>query len=139
MNRDDDRGSGGDCGEVCGEPLELSGVDASFVGAVGGNADGVQHDEVMAFVIEGVVELAEALLEEFFAVEWVVLRDAAGGIDAEDVVVADGVVELQTEVLLGLVVEVEEGEGALFGNAEGVEDVVAAVDGEVGFDGAGPS
>ena len=50
--------------------------------------------------------------------------------------IADGVVDLQAEVLLGLVVEVEEGKGALFGDAEGVEDVIAALDGEVGLESA---
>ena len=137
MDGDDDGGSGGKRGEIGGEPLELRGVDAALVGSVGGDADGVEDDEVVALVVEGVEELAEAVFEELLAVEGVGGGHAAGGVDAEDVVVAEGVVDLEAEVLLGLAVEIEEGEGALFGDAEGVEDVVATVDGEVGFDGAG--
>jgi len=137
VDGDDDGGSCGEGREVGGEPLELCGVDAAFVGAVGGDADGVEDDEVVALVVEGVVELAEALLEEGFAVEGVGGVGATGGVDAKDIVVADGVVDLEAEVLLGLAIEIEELQGALLRDAEGVEDVVAAVDGEVGLDGAG--
>ena len=93
----------------------------------------------MALVVERVVRLAEALLEQLLAVERIILGDAAGRIDAADIVIADGVVQLQSEVLLGLVVEIEERNGALRRNGEGVEDVVAAVDGEVGLDRCEPS
>ncbi len=88
----------------------------------------------MTLVVEGVVRLSEALLEELLAVERIVLRNTAGRKDAADVVIADGVIHLQAEVLFGLVVEVEEGDGALRRNGEGVEDVVATIDGEVRFD-----
>lgn len=134
---DDDGGAGGERGKIGGEPLELGGVDAAFIEVVIGDGDGVENDKVVALVVKGVVGGAEAVGEEFFAVEGVGGGDAAGEVDAEDVVVADGVVDLETEVLLGFAVEVEEGEGALFGDGESVEDVVATVDGEVCLDGAG--
>jgi hypothetical protein len=92
---------------------------------------------VVALVVERVVQLAEALLIELLAVERIVVRDAAGGIDAADIVIADGVIELQSKVLLGLVVEVEEHDGAPGRDSKRVKDVVAAVDSEVGLDGAG--
>ncbi len=50
--------------------------------------------------------------------------------------IADGVVQLQTEVLFGLVVEIEERNGALGGNGKGVEDVVSPVDGKIGLESA---
>ena len=45
--------------------------------------------------------------------------------------------DLEAEVLLSLVVEADELEGTGFGHGERVEDMVAALDGEVGADGAG--
>ncbi len=124
-------------GEVLGQPPELVVVDAGLVGAVGGDADGVEDDEVVALVVEGVVGGAEAVGEHLLAVVGVGGAGAAGGIDAEAVVVAEGVVDLEAEVLLGLAVLVEELGGAGLGHAEGVEDVVAALDDEVGGDLAG--
>ena len=137
MHRNDDRRAGRQRGKIGGEPLELRCIDAALVGVVVGDADRVEHDEVVALVVEGVISLAEAIFEELLAVERVGGRDAAGGIDAENVVVADRVIDLEAEVLLGLAVEIEELESALFGDAESVKDMVAAVDGEVCLDGAG--
>jgi len=137
VNRDDDRCPGRQRGEIGGEPLELSRIDPAFVGAVRRDADRVQHDEVVALVIEGVVQPAEALLEELLAVERVVLRDAARRVDAENVVIANRVIHLHAKILLGLVVKIEERQGTLLGHGERVEDVIAAVDGEVRFDRTG--
>src|SRR5260370_3692514 len=94
VDGDDDGGSGGKRGEIGDEPLELRGVDAALVGSVGGDADGVEDDEVVALVVEGVEELAEAVFEELLAVEGVGGGHAAGGVDAENVEVAEGGVGL---------------------------------------------
>src|SRR5579871_1802445 len=102
-----------------------------------GDPDRIEDDEVVAFVIEGVIGLAEAVFKELLAVERIVGRDAAGGVDAENVVIAYGVIDLQAEVLLYLTVKIEELESALFGDTESIKDMVAAIDGEIGFDGAG--
>ena len=52
--------------------------------------------------------------------------------------VAEGVVDLEAEVLLGFGVEVGKLRRAVvLGTPRGVEDVVAALDGEVGLDGPG--
>ena len=138
---DDDRGAGGLGGEIVREPLELVVVDLgevlfSFFG-VGADADGIEDDEVVGLVVEGVEGGAEAVLEEFLGVEGVRGGDAGGGVDAADVMVAEGVVDFEAEGLLGLVVELEEFEGAGFGDGEGVKDVVAALDGEVSVEGGG--
>jgi len=107
VHGDDDGCAGGQSVEIGGEPPELRGVDTAFVGAVVGDADGVEDDEVVTLVVEGVIGLAEVVFVEFFAVEGIGGSDTAGGVDADDVVVADGVVDLEAEVLLGLAIEVE--------------------------------
>ena len=98
--------------------MELRVVDAALIGAVGSDADRVEHDEVVALVIEGVVGLAEALLEELLAVERIVLGNAARRIDAADIVIADRVIQLQAEILLRLVVEIKQLERTLFRHGE---------------------
>ena len=70
-------------------------------------------------------------LEELLAVKRIRRGDATRRVDAEDIVVADSVVDLQAEILLRLLVEVKELHGAGLRNSERVEDMVAAVDGEV--------
>ncbi|HWW23163.1 MAG TPA: hypothetical protein VNY78_04630 [Edaphobacter sp.] len=69
MHGDDNGRAGRQSGEIGGEPPELRGVDTAFVGAVICDADGVEDDEVVALVVEGVIGLAEVIFVEFFAVE----------------------------------------------------------------------
>jgi hypothetical protein len=64
VDRDDNRRSRRHGGEVLPEPVHLGGIDAALIGAVGGDPDGVQYEEVMALVIERVVGPAEAVAEE---------------------------------------------------------------------------
>jgi hypothetical protein len=92
---------------------------------------------VVALVIEGVISLTEAIFEELLAVERVVGRDATGGVDTENVVIADRVIDLEAEVLLSLAIEIEELESALLGDAESVKDMIAAVDSKVCLEGTG--
>lgn len=138
MGDDDQWRAGGEFVEIGGEPGELGVVDASFPGAVVREVDAVEDDEVVALVIEGLVGGSDALFEHFFAVAGGGGFDAGLSEQAEVVVVADGVVDFESEGLLGVVVEVEEAVGALAIGGEGVEDVVSALDSEVGGDGGGP-
>src|ERR1700733_8466088 len=52
MNRNDDRRSHGHRLQIGGEPLKLRVVDATLVGAIGGDADGVEQNEVVTLMIE---------------------------------------------------------------------------------------
>src|SRR5262249_47674201 len=56
--------------------------------------------------------------------------------EPQDVVIANGVIDLQAQVLLGLVVEIVEADGALLCDGEGIEDMVTALDREVCLDAA---
>ena len=49
-------------------------------------------------------------------------------IDANAVVIANRVIDLQSQVLLGLVVQLEQSERALFRNSQSVEDVISTLD-----------
>ncbi len=63
---------GGVAARSAGEPGELGGIDEAFVVVLGGDADGVEEDEVVVRVVEGAVGLGvEALLEGLLAVEGV--------------------------------------------------------------------
>ena len=93
VNRDDDWFCGAGALEIVFEPGELCGVDARVPEAVFGGLDRVEDDEVPALVIEGVVGFAEAVFVHFFAVAGIGRRSAAGGVDAEDVVIADDLME----------------------------------------------
>jgi hypothetical protein len=134
VDRDDDRRGGAGVLEVVFQPGELCGIDARVPEAIVGGLDGVEDDEVPAFVVEGVVGLAEAIFVHFFAVAGIGGRGAAGGVDAEDVVIADDLMERHLERGLRFLVEVEDGVGAVAVDGDGVEDVVAAHDGEVGIE-----
>ena len=134
VDRDDDRRGGAGVLEVVFQPGELCGIDARVPEAIVGGLDGVEDDEVPAFVIEGVVGLAHAVFIHFLGVAGVGGGHAAGGQDAEDIVIADGVMERHAEGLLGRFVKIEDGVGASAIDAERVEDVVTAHDGEVGIE-----
>ena len=120
--------------EVGFEPCELRWIDERLPSMIVGGLDGVEDDEVPAFVIEGVVGLAHAVFIHFLGVAGVGGGHAAGGQDAEDIVIADGVMEGHAEGLLGRFVKIEDGVGASAIDAERVEDVVTAHDGEVGIE-----
>ena len=140
---DDDNGSGGEeLGEIRGEPFDLGLVDAGFPVAwisieLWGGLDGVEDDEVIALVIEGVVGRADAFGVEGLTVTGGGAYDPGLVVDAELVVVADGVVDFEAEDLLSVVVEVKEAVGGLAVDTHGVEHVVSALDGEVGVEGGG--
>ena len=132
--------NGDDCGRLPGvseigfQPCELLWIDERLPHAVVGRLDGVEDDEVPAFVVEGVVSFAEAVFVHFFRVAGVGGGDAAGGGDTEDVVIADGVMKRHAEGLFGRLIEVEYRVGSVAIDGVGVEDVVAAHDGEVGIE-----
>jgi len=132
MAGDHDWRSLGKLGEVSCQPLKLGGVDARFPGAVGRDLNSVEHDEVIALVIKGVVGRAESLLKYLFAVAGASSLNAALGEDPEVVVVADGVMDLEAQGLFGMRVEVEEAVGSFAVHGEGIEDVITALDGEIG-------
>src|SRR5271155_4543466 len=87
-----------------------------------------------ALVVEGVIGLAEAVLENLLSIERVGRRDAAGRVDAQTVVIADRMVDLHAQVLLRLGVKIEEAGGALAAHAERIEDVVSALDRKIPLD-----
>ena len=69
MDGDDDGRRFGECGEVCGEPLELVCVDAALVGMIVGDADGIEHDEVVPLVVEKVENVCRSpVFKELLAV-----------------------------------------------------------------------
>jgi len=120
--------------EVALQPCELRRINERLPHTILGGLDGVENDEVPAFVIEGVVGLAYAVFIHFFGVARVGGSNAACGSNAEDVVIADGVVERHAERLLGGFVEVEDGVGTSAIDAERIEDMVTAHDREVGVE-----
>ena len=67
VDADNDGRGGGNRLQVGGEPGELVGADPAFVSAVGGDADGVEHDEVNALVVKRVEKLAEVVFEVLLA------------------------------------------------------------------------
>ncbi len=136
--RDDQDGCcGGGGGDVVSEPGELIGVDHGVEVALGSDLDGVEEDEVVAPVVEGAIGFGvEALLEGFFAVEGVRGGDVCAGVAAEDVVIADDVVDGDSvEGVLGFLIKLEEQERAFAGDGGEVEAVVSALDAEVGLEG----
>ncbi len=135
---DDDNGdAGGESGYICGEPGELRVVDFGFPGAVAGGLDGVENDEMVALVIKGVVGGAEAVDEHLLAVAGAGERYATADEDAELVMIADGVVDLEADGLLCVGVEVEEAVSLLPGDGHCIEDVIAALNDEVSANGGG--
>lgn len=71
----DDRCAGSEFGEIGTQPVELRIVNARFPGAVLGGLDGIQDDEVIALVIEGVVRGPVEFGEEFLAISGAVWGD----------------------------------------------------------------
>lgn len=137
MDRDDDGCAEGLGRKVVGEPCELDRINLGPVPALGGEANRVKNDKVVALVIERVISGAEKSLEHFLAIAGIGGADAGVDINAEAIVVAKSVIELKAEILLGLAVEVEEFCGASGRDAECIENMVAALDGEVCGNGAG--
>ena len=100
---------------------------------VGGDLHRVQHDEVPAAVVEGVVGLRQARplpKERLASVGVADGRAAFGGIEGEDVVVAQAVVDGQAQPPRLLLVQVVEVGRAGEGDGVGVEDEVAAAKGK---------
>ena len=70
MAGDHDGCAGGGGGEVRAKPGELGGVDDGVEGALGGDLDGVEQDEVVAGLVKGAVRPGgEALFEGLLAVQ----------------------------------------------------------------------
>ncbi len=132
---DDDDGRGGsDGGEIVREPLELRVVNAAFPETIGRGENGIEDDEVVAAMIEGVVSArADAVFEHFFAVAGIAGRGAAFGEDAVEIVIADGVMERRFDGGFGALVEIVEHVGASAADGESVIYEIAAADGEFGI------
>ncbi len=88
----------------------------------------------MPLVIERVIHLAEPVLEQLLAIKRVRRSHAALGIDPDDIVIPDRVIDLHPQVLLGLAVEIEERESAFLGNRQRIEHMISALNGKVGLD-----
>src|ERR1700678_680149 len=132
---DDDRRGGWGLFLIGGEPLELGVVDAAFPLAVVGGKNGIENDEVVALAVEGRVGAgADAIFKHFFGVLRVGGCNAAFGQAAADVVIDDGVVERDVELRFRFLVEIEEQVGAGAIDGKGVENQIAAVNGEFGFE-----
>ncbi len=133
--RDDDDWRGGREGrEIVSYPLELRIVNAAFPEAIGRGENGIEDDEVVAAVIEGIVSArADAVFKHFFAVAGICGRGAALGENAVEVVIADGVVKRHLDAGFGALIEIEEHVGAAAARAECVENQVSPADGEFGF------
>src|SRR5271170_8128609 len=98
-----------DGGEIVREPLQLRVVNAAFPEAIGRGENGIEDEEVVAAVIEGIVGArADAVFKHFFAVAGIAGRGTACGEDAVEIVIADGVVEWGLDAGFGAVVEIEE-------------------------------
>jgi hypothetical protein len=134
VDADDDRRRGAGARKVVFQPCELCGIDACVPKPILGRLDGIEDDEVPAFVIEGVVGLAEAVFIHFLAVAGIGGGGATGSVDAEDVVIADDLMQRHLESGLRFLVEVEDDGGAVAVNGDRVEDVIATHNGEVGID-----
>ena len=133
VHDDDRRSLRRQTGELRCKPLELRLVHAALVGAVRADIDRIEHNEAAALVVEAVVGFAEALLVQALAIHWIGNRDGVGRVDREDVMVPEGVVDLQAEILFRFAVKVVQLHRTLFRDLVRVEDVVAAVDGKVSF------
>jgi len=92
---------------------------------------------VVAFVVERVVGGADALDVHLLAETGTAGLDATLCEKSEVIVIADGVVDFESQRLLGMGVEIEEAIGSFAVDRKRIENVVAALDGEVGADGCG--
>src|ERR1700733_7579776 len=86
-----------------------------------------------AFVVERVICLAESILEEFLPVQRICWLNAALGIHAEAVVIADGVVKLHSQILLRLAVQIEQTCSPRPAHGQPIKDVIAALDRKIAF------
>ena len=135
MAYDDHGGARWQLVEVAGQPFNLRIVDARFPGTVFGHLNGIQDDEVIALVVEGIMGGSDSLLKHLLAESWAACLKPALAEDAEMVVIPDGMVNLQPQGLLGVPVEIKEVVGSLAVHGEGIEDVVSALNGKVGLEG----
>jgi len=115
----------------------LRGVETAFIGIalVAAGEDVVKAKEASAFVLEGVVGFVQVqfVFDEGLAVSGGLGGDAGLGVPAEDVVVADGVVNLERSIVgEDFEVKVEEFFGASGSRVEDVEDEITAGEDEVG-------
>lgn len=129
---DADDGSGWSGGfQIGAEPIELIVIDAGFPEAILGEMDGIENEEVIPLVIEGVVGAAVEILEHFLAVGGIGRHGAAFRENTEGIVIADGVMNREGDELLGFLVEAVDQIGAKRIDAKSVEDVIAALDGKI--------
>jgi hypothetical protein len=120
--------------QITGEPGHLFFVDTSFPETVVGGLDGIEDDEVIALMIEGVVGFADAVFVHFLAIGGIAGGHAAFFDDTEGVVIADGVANGHLQRLLGFFVKVKDGVGAIGPHGSSIVDVIAAHDGEFCFE-----
>src|ERR1700722_20371146 len=113
--------------------MQLRRVNPSLIRAISRNPNRVENNKVMPFMVERIIEFAEALLEQLLSIKRVILSDPARRIDPADIVVADRVIKLQPQVLLGLVVEVEQRQRTLLRHTQRIEHMVAPIDRKVGL------
>lgn len=88
--------------QIGGQPSELRRIDPSFIRPVICYSDGIQNDEMHAFVVERVIRFAEAIFEELLSIQRICGLDAALQIDAKAIVITQRVMELESQILLGL-------------------------------------
>src|SRR5882724_6946926 len=122
--------------QIVRQPCKLLRIDPPFVGAIRSKSNRVQHNKVHALVVKAVVRLTYVLFVVLLSIERICRSHAALRVDAKTIVIADRVIDLQTQVLLRLLIEIEETQRPLLGNTQRVEDMVSTLDSEVGRYGA---
>ena len=118
-----------DPAEIVAKPVQLRVVNASFPEPVGRRPNRIQHDEVVSLVIERIVRArADAIFVHFLAVAGVARRNAAFAKDAKKVVITNGVVQRDFQVVFGALIQIEQHIDAGTAHSHRVKDQVAAAD-----------
>ncbi len=120
--------------EIGGKPGHLFVVDARFPQPILGWLDRIEHDEVVALVIEGVVRFSDAVFVHLLAVGRIAGGDTAFFDDAKWIVISNGMVHGHLQGLFGLFVKIKHSVGSLGPDGRCVVNVIAAHDGEIGFE-----
>src|SRR5579862_5040130 len=86
--------------EIGFQPSELLVIELGLKDLVILDADRIENDEVPAFVLKGVIALAEIVFVELLAVFMIARLNRTLLIDADDIMVSDGVVDLAIQMIL---------------------------------------
>src|SRR5262249_31119829 len=108
MECDHDRSSLQNRAEVLPQPPQLLRVNPCLQVAVVCDLERIKNDKVIALVVKRVISPSNALLEHLLTITWISDSNPALREDPEYIVVADGVMNLQAEVLFGLGVQIEQ-------------------------------